>query len=477
MDFVVADAFYKPISDLIANKKWKGRITEFVINGPKNAGVRIAGKGWHRLTGKEWPTLNEIDEDWMFQLCNFLAAKHGITFSKDFPLVACRTPDGNRFMGGCGTIVDSRFFCAIRVFREIEVEYKDYACSENLGALITKSVVEGENIVTLGGTNSGKTTFNNMLNKFIEPDMRMVTIEDTRELNFPSLWNKIHLLTARTQSETKVGDQELLDVATRVNPDELHLGEVSIRNAMSLQQAMDLGEMGLRTTMHANNPLQGIDGLVRRVILSGGAESSAIDMMRDFMLHNIGKIIQLNLIMVGRGDERREVRKVTSVLDLAEIRNRYYDRGGEDGHDYTLYGAVQRAMFVPNKGDDVLKNDYIGADEQALKSGLRRQAAKAMPLDPEEKTLIKATVQGHIADPELAEINPEAIRVNYGVLKGKKENIDLEKERPTSPLSAVGHEYKFATERIEHLSRENALMAAFMAQKGLMDEYRAFTGN
>ena len=132
-------------------------------------------------------------------------------------------------------------------WKSITVEVADF---------LKKLVVSGYNIFVSGGTGSGKTTFLNVLSNFIPKDERVVTIEDSAELQLKGIKNIVRLETrqANSQGENEITIRDLIKTSLRMRPDRIIVGEVRGQEVLDMLQAMNSGHDGSLSTGHANSP-------------------------------------------------------------------------------------------------------------------------------------------------------------------------------------------------------------------------------
>lgn len=134
---------------------------------------------------------------------------------------------------------------------------------------IRTAIVNRVSILISGGTSSGKTTFLNACLKSVDPNERIITLEDTREL-FPPQKNAVHLLASRgDQGTASVTIQSLLEASLRMRPDRLFVGEVRGSEAFAFLRAINTGHPGSMSTVHADTPLGAYEQLAMMVMQSG----------------------------------------------------------------------------------------------------------------------------------------------------------------------------------------------------------------
>ncbi len=186
--------------------------------------------------------------------------------SEGEPLLDARLPDGSRVNATRPPASPDSYTLTIRKFRR-----KPFTITELIknGTITSESAaflwlcVEGMNVFPMnmlisGSTGSGKTTTLNALSVFIPPEDRIVTIEDTLELNFYDRRNWIRLESRSNQNGEDLDLNELLKNSIRMRPDRIIVGEVRGKEAETMFTAMDIGHQGMMSTIHANSGKQTI---------------------------------------------------------------------------------------------------------------------------------------------------------------------------------------------------------------------------
>jgi pilus assembly protein CpaF/type IV secretion system protein VirB11 len=404
---------YEPIAELLGRQSWKGKLTELSINGPGDVWARIAGEGYVKVSQAVLKTAkaDKLTQNWLNSLCGYFAAANGIRWTADMPLIACRTPDGNRFQALLGNNVESGMAVSIRVKRMVNANHDSFHVRPEWRDQIERAIRDGKSVICSGGTGSGKTTYLNFLLKKIEPWKRVITVEDTREVEV-SNENRLHLLVSRTEGATRINYGSIIDTVLRLNPDVLLLGEVSIQNAFPLLQAWDTGHEGGLSTMHANSPLDALRGLRRRVALGGGNVGGEIADMMDYLADNVGLVIQIkHMPAQSEGDtERRMVTDVAVPKDLLskpDLREAMQapitGRGAGWGNGFDVAEA-RKLLTAANAGErlsstqeEVLRT--LGLIAQAVAAPASRpQGRDGATLSPDDETLLAAKSRGLLID-------------------------------------------------------------------------------
>jgi pilus assembly protein CpaF len=170
------------------------------------------------------------------------------------------------------------------------------------------------NIVISGGTGSGKTTFLNCLSRFIPERERVVTIEDTAELQI-QLEDVVRMETRPANIEGKgaVTQRQLLMTALRLRPDRILLGEARGGEALDMLQAMGTGVEGSMTTVHANSPADAFSRLETMVMMA------KLDLPSRFIRQQMASVVQLLIQTARLSDGRRRVTHVSEVVGLTDF--------------------------------------------------------------------------------------------------------------------------------------------------------------
>ena len=212
---------------------------------------------------------------------------------------------------------------------------------EDTAMWLRRIVAAGYNVFISGGTGSGKTTFLNALSNYIPDDERIITIEDSAELQIKNVDNLVRLEVRQENSEGENGIsmRELIKSALRMRPDRIIVGEVRGEEAIDMIQAMNTGHDGSISTGHANSPS---DMLLRleTMILMG------VDMPVQAIRGQIAAAIDI-VIHLGRlRDKSRKVLEIIEVLGMEDgcIRTQTLYKFVEDGvKDEHIIGHLERS--------------------------------------------------------------------------------------------------------------------------------------
>lgn len=253
------------ISDLMEELSKKAGISEVIINRPDNVYVEKDGELIRLdLTVKD----PEIEA-----FCQEIAKFNRKEFSSEFPVMDGNLPDGSRvnfihkdYTGSSHAITIRRYLKNIKAF---DSSPGIFGLSEQWVSFLKLLVKARVNLLVSGGTGVGKTTFLNLLMQEIPPKERIITIEDTRELQF-SLSNVVRLEARPALGENKgLSIRELIKNTLRMRPDRIIVGEVRGGEVFDLLQAMNTGHEGSMTSVHSNSPGECLLRLENLFLLSG----------------------------------------------------------------------------------------------------------------------------------------------------------------------------------------------------------------
>ncbi len=199
----------------------------------------------------------ELDFDYWLELFYALANGDGEYFDlQKQPKVSTRLPGGHRFEGCLGQRTRKDINVTIRIKRQLNLSISAFNLPQVYQDRILSIVKNGGNIVISGGTGSGKTTFLNALIRHIPLTTRILSIEDTYEVDIPHIelgLDSASFIVSRNEKNPAVGYPEFLDHFVRSTPDVIIAGEVSIANAFPIIRLMNGGESGVFCTLHAEN--------------------------------------------------------------------------------------------------------------------------------------------------------------------------------------------------------------------------------
>ena len=242
-------------------------VSEIMINGPENIYIEKGGKV--SRTDAVFPSESALQA-----AANNIAKSVGRILNDEYPRLDARLPDGSRVhvvippLARCGTVVSIRKFRTDSLSPESLVAW--HSISQEMLDYLQTLVRKRMNMLVCGATSSGKTSILNVLSSFIDPGDRILTIEDSCELQL----RQPHLVPFETRRPDKDGKGEvtfrdLLHSALRLRPDRIILGEIRGGEALDLLQAMNTGHSGSMSTIHANNERDSLLRLETCVMYAG----------------------------------------------------------------------------------------------------------------------------------------------------------------------------------------------------------------
>ena len=292
------------ILDTILNDE---SITEVMINGPDNVFIEKNGK----LIKSD----QKIEsENKLRDIIQNIVGRAGREVNDANPICDTRLPDGSRVnvvlppISLVGPVVTIRKFSKKPMTIEKLIEYG--SLTPDIAKKLEVLVKSKYNIFVSGGTGSGKTTFLNALSNYIPKDERIITIEDSAELQITGIKNLVSLET-RNANSAGVGQitiRDLIKSSLRMRPERIVVGEVRGAEALDMLQAMNTGHDGSLSTGHANSTQDMLSRLETMVLQ--GAEGLPLDAIRSQIASAVDIIIHLSRLR----DKSRKTMEITEVL-------------------------------------------------------------------------------------------------------------------------------------------------------------------
>lgn len=292
------------ILDTILNDE---SITEVMINGPDNVFIEKNGK----LIKSD----QKIEsENKLRDIIQNIVGRAGREVNDANPICDTRLPDGSRVnvvlppVSLVGPVVTIRKFSKKPMTIEKLIEYG--SLTPDIAKKLEVLVKSKYNIFVSGGTGSGKTTFLNALSNYIPKDERIITIEDSAELQITGIKNLVSLET-RNANSAGVGQitiRDLIKSSLRMRPERIVVGEVRGAEALDMLQAMNTGHDGSLSTGHANSTQDMLSRLETMVLQ--GAEGLPLDAIRSQIASAVDIIIHLSRLR----DKSRKTMEITEVL-------------------------------------------------------------------------------------------------------------------------------------------------------------------
>lgn len=285
-------------------------ITEIMINGPENIFIEKRGRVVHcseKFSSEE--KLNDIIQ-------NIVAQSNKIV-NESNPIVDTRLSDGSRVNIVLKPAAVDYSILSIRKFPKEQMNMERLksfgSISEEQVELLRKLVASGYNIFVSGGTGSGKTSFLNALGEFIPSDERVITIEDSAELQLKNVDNLVRLeaRNANLEGKNEITIRDLLKSSLRMRPDRIIVGECRGAEALEMLQAFNTGHDGSCSTGHSNSCKDMLSRLETMVLMGAEIPLPAI---RQQIASGIDIIVQLGRLR----DKTRKLLEITEVLGLED---------------------------------------------------------------------------------------------------------------------------------------------------------------
>lgn len=282
-------------------------ITEVMINGKDNVFIEKEGR------------LIKLDQHFesdrrLEDIIQRIVGLAGREVNQANPICDTRLPDGSRVnvvlppVALCGPTITIRKFSKNPMTIEKLIEYG--SISKEIADVLEVLVKSKYNIFISGGTGSGKTTFLNALSNYIPKEERIITIEDSAELQIVGIDNLVSLET-RNDNSTGVGAitiRDLIKSSLRMRPERIVVGEVRGAEALDMLQAMNTGHDGSLSTGHANSTKDMLTRLETMVLQ--GAEGLPLEAIRQQIASAIDIIIHLSRLR----DHSRKTMEITEVI-------------------------------------------------------------------------------------------------------------------------------------------------------------------
>jgi len=286
-------------------------ITEVMINGTDEIFIEKSGK-IERLN-QSFESQRKLED-----IIQRIVGRAGREVNQSNPIVDTRLPDGSRVsvvlppVALKGPTLTIRKFSKIPMTVEQLIKYK--SITPQIAKVLETFVKAKYNIFISGGTGSGKTTFLNALSNYIPNTERVITIEDSAELQIVGIDNLVKLETRNSNSSGKgtITIRDLIKTSLRMRPERIIVGEVRGAEALDMLQAMNTGHDGSLSTGHANSTVDMLSRLETMVLM--GAEGLPLEAIRQQIASAVDIIIHLSRLR----DHSRKTMEITEVVGLKD---------------------------------------------------------------------------------------------------------------------------------------------------------------
>lgn len=325
--------FLRPIEPLLQSTT----ITEIMVNPDHNVWVEENGN-------LRWMPGLHFEDGALLTGLEVIANRLGKKLDPDSPILNVRLPDGSRLAAMIPPLVHPAPLMTIRRFTSRGFTLQDLIEQRMLthpqAATLANAVRDGHNLLISGGTSTGKTTLLNVLADSIPAHERILTIEDTAELDL----RKPHVVSAESQMDThknRIPFDDLLRAVLRHRPDRIIVGEVRGPEARPLLDAMNTGHRGTLATIHASSPEQALQRLAILALRAGGG------ITMPFVEQEIKNSIDF-VVQVSRKDGHR---RIESILRCHPDPNFPWEAGQEGSFVQWTIMSRQYPLFHPSSLD------------------------------------------------------------------------------------------------------------------------------
>lgn len=323
--------------DILQDLVEDSSITEIMVNG--------ADRIFIEQNGRIFTCDRSFDSDRKLEdVVQQIVSQSNRIVNEANPIVDARLSDGSRVnivlppVALDGPVITIRKFPENPITIEQLIQYE--SITAEAAAFLEKLVIAGYNIFISGGTGSGKTTFLNVLSNYIPSSERIITIEDSAELQIRNIPNLVRMESrnANTEGSNQITIRDLIKTSLRMRPDRIIVGEVRDAAAFDMLQALNTGHDGSLSTGHANSPADMLSRLESLVLMGADIPLLAV---RKQIASAIDIIVHLGRLR----DRSRRVLEITEVLDCVndEIQlNTLYSFLEEREEDGRISGTLKK---------------------------------------------------------------------------------------------------------------------------------------
>ncbi len=295
---------YGPLEPLLA----RDDIADIMVNGSKNVYIEVAGK-------VEQTAIRFRDNQQLLNICQRIVSQVGRRVDESSPICDARLPDGSRVNVIAPPLAIDGAALTIRKFKKDKLTLDQlvrFGAISAEGAEVLKIIGRVRcNVVISGGTGSGKTTLLNCLTNYIDRDERIITCEDSAELQL----QQPHVVRLETrppnlEGEGQITMTDLVKNCLRMRPERIIVGEVRGPEVFDLLQAMNTGHDGSMGTIHSNSPRECLNRIESMIAMGGFTLPQRT--VREIIVGSIDVIIQAARLR----DGSRRITHVTEVLGM-----------------------------------------------------------------------------------------------------------------------------------------------------------------
>ncbi|MDA9207484.1 CpaF family protein [Octadecabacter sp.] len=280
-------------------------VNDILVNGPQQIFVERSGK-------LELTDITFKDERHLLRIIDKIVSAVGRRVDESNPYVDARLADGSRFNAMVPPIAVDGSLVSIRKFKKDKLGIDDLvkfgAFTEEMAAYLQAACSTRLNVIVSGGTGSGKTTTLNALSSFIDDKERILTIEDTAELQLQQTHvGRMESRPPNVEGKGGVSQRDCLKNALRMRPDRIIVGETRGEEVIDMLQAMNTGHDGSMTTIHANSARDGVSRLENMIAMAG--IEMPLKAVRSQISSAVNLIVQASRLQDGS-------RRMTSITEI-----------------------------------------------------------------------------------------------------------------------------------------------------------------
>ncbi|OGF50227.1 MAG: hypothetical protein A2231_01755 [Candidatus Firestonebacteria bacterium RIFOXYA2_FULL_40_8] len=338
-----------PLEDLLSDSD----ISEIMVNNKDQ--VYVERKGKLTLSGKKF-----LSDKQLIACIERIVAPIGRRIDESVPMVDARLLDGSRVHAIIPPLALKGPSLTIRKFSKERLLVDDLIKFGTLSPAAVEflklCVLSRKNIVISGGTGSGKTTLLNVISSFIPKDERIITIEDSAELNLP----QEHVVTLETRPPNIEGRgavtiRDLVKNTLRMRPDRIVVGECRGGEALDMLQAMNTGHDGSITTLHSNSPRDTLARLETMVLMSG------MELPLKAIREQVSSAVDLIVHQERFKDGTRKITHITEVAgmegDIITTQDIFVFKQTESSNRDFISGQLLPSGIIPSFTDELLLNE------------------------------------------------------------------------------------------------------------------------
>lgn len=290
----------KPLMKYVAPRgAKKKRVAEILINRFEEVWIELAGEDPYPLQD------SALNWEYFDRLARLLSNQNEITNFADKPILKVTLPGGHRLTLGIGKFIKSGIAVSIRVANGRRFTLGDYGLTQGQLDRIHDAVANKANIIISGGTFSGKTQFMNAVLQLLDKRDRVLSGEDVDELDLSHCPNRVEFLLNQQSTALNINYTDIIDMMTRMRPDRILVGELSINNTWTLLRLLNSGHGGLLTTVHADSPDLAFRAIERNVQLAGHSTNG----VNEYFKETIDLVIQI------KRRANSHIREVSALVD------------------------------------------------------------------------------------------------------------------------------------------------------------------